>query len=272
MAAAPLRSRDDVVGVFVLLSLKPGHFKLDDVGLLAEIGSQIGVAVENARLFERVQAAAIVEERERIAKELHDGLAQVLGYVIIKSQATRQILSKIAVANDYLVELENVAHDLYTDTREDILGLRTAISGDQDMVSALRDYLARFSQMYGIRATFEVGDQVIPRLSPQTELQVIRIVQEALSNIRKHAKATHALVKVAKSESEVTLVIEDNGKGFDVNTLEQDDSSKFGIRTIKERAESIYSRLDIESNPQHGTRVTLSIPLNLSEPSTEEGE
>lgn len=271
VAAVPLKSRSDIVGVFALLSLKPDHFTLNEVGLLTEIGTQIGVAIENACLSETVQATAIVEERERIAKELHDGLAQVLGYVITKSQATRQILHKMAVATDYLVELENAAQDLYTDTREDILGLRTAISGDREMVSMVRDYLTRFSQMYGIRTTLEVGDQVIPRMSPKVELQAICIMQEALSNTRKHAEATRALVRVEASENEVTLVIEDDGKGFDINKLKQNDYSKFGLWTIRERAESIHSRLDIESKPEHGTKVTLSIPLNLPRPSAEGG-
>ncbi len=272
MAVVPLKSRGGIVGVFGLLSLKPDHFKFNEISLLTNIGNQIGVGIENARLYEKVQGAAIVEERERIAKELHDGLAQVLGYVITKSQATRQILHKMAVATDYLVELENVAQDVYTDTREDILGLRTTISGDRDMVSALREYLTRFSQMHGIRTTLEVGDQIIPRLSPHVEMQAIRIMQEVLSNIRKHAEATHVLVKVATSDNEVTLRIEDDGKGFDIDELGPSDYSKFGIRTIKERAESVHSRLNIESKPEHGTKVTLSIPLNLPPPSAQRGE
>jgi signal transduction histidine kinase len=263
LAVVPLKSRSGILGVLVLLGLEPDHFKSNEASFLANIGSQIAVGIENARLYERVQGLVITEERERIAKELHDGLAQVLGYVITKSEATRQILSKMAVATDYLAELENVARDVYTDTREDILGLRTAVSGDRDLVSALREYLSRFSQMHNIRTSLEVGDQAVPHMSPQVELQAIRIVQEALSNIRKHAQASCALVKVAISENEVTLVVEDDGKGFDVDELEQSDSSKFGIRTIKERAQSIHSRLDIESDPGHGTKVTLSIPLNL---------
>lgn len=263
LAAVPLKSRSGIVGVFVLLSLNTHHFKLNQVDFLANIGSQIAVAIENARLYEKVQGVVIVEERERIAKELHDGLAQILGYVITKSEATRQILSKMAVASEYLVELENVAHDIYTDTREDILGLRTAVSGDRDMVSALREYLTRFSQMHGIKTELEVGDPNIPHLSPQVELQAIRIVQEALSNIRKHAESSRALVKLSTSENEVALIIEDDGKGFNIDEIENTGYSKFGIRTIKERAESIHSSLGIESSPGHGTKITLSIPLNL---------
>jgi len=272
LALVPIKSKNGNMGVLGLLSLKPEHFKLNEARLFNSISNLIAVAVENARRYEKVQAMAVAEERDRISKELHDGLAQVLGFVITKSQATRQILRKMAVANDYLVELENVAQEVYTDTREDILGLRTAISGDRDMISSLRGYLKRYSQMYGIKATLEVGDQIVPSLSPQVELQAIRIMQEALSNIRKHAEATHALVRVTANLNEVTLIIEDDGKGFDTRTLGQNDFSKFGIRTSRERAESIHSRLDIESIPEHGTKVTLSIPLNFPQSSAERGE
>lgn len=261
LAIVPLKSRIGNVGVFSLASCKPHHFKTKDLSLLANVAGQMAVAIENVRLHENLQGAVVAEERERIAKELHDGLAQVLGYVITKSQATRQILSKMAVANDYLVELEDVAQNVYTDTREDILGLRTAVSADRDLVSVLREFLVRFNQMHGIRTTLEAGDQPLPGLSPQVQLQAIRIVQEALSNVRKHAQATLALVKVVVIENELILTVEDDGKGFDIGELDRSSPSKFGIRTIKERAESIRARLDIDSQPGHGTRVTLIIPV-----------
>lgn len=272
LALIPIKSKHATMGVFELFSFKPNLFKFSEINLFAHISNLIAVAIENARRYEKVQAMAVAEERERISKELHDGLAQVLGFVITRSQATRKILRKIAVANDYLVELENVAQDIYTDTREDILGLRIAYSGDRDMVSALREYLKHFSQMHGIKSTFEVGDQIIPDLSPHVELQAIRIIQEALSNIRKHAEATQVFVKVTASANEVILSIQDDGKGFDVSQIEQNDFSKFGIRTSRERAESIHSKLDIESSPEHGTKVTLSIPLNLPLSSAEKSE
>lgn len=266
LAMVPLRSRSDIVGVVGLFSLNADHFKSDEINLLTNIGSQIAGAIENARLYEKVQAVAVLEERERISKELHDGLAQVIGYVITKSQATRQLLRKIEVANDYLVELENVAQEVYTDTREAILGLRTASSGDRTLVSAVREYMSRFTQMHGIKTTLEVGDRIIPSLSPQVELQAIRIVQEALSNVRKHAEATRATVRMTSEDHVVKIIVEDDGKGFDLYKLGDSDVSKFGLRTIKERAESIRSQLGIESSAGSGTKVTLTIPLAVRPP------
>jgi signal transduction histidine kinase len=267
----PIKSASGPVGIVCLFSKKAERFKKKDANLLLKVGNRIALAVEKARLYEKVQALAVLEERERISSELHDGLAQVLGYVITKSQATRQLLRKITDANDYLVELEDVAQDLYTDTREAILGLRTAASGDRGMVSALKEYAARFNQMHGIKTELTTGEHAIPSLSPQVELQAIRITQEALSNARKHAEATRATIKMNARDDEVTIIVEDDGRGFDLEAT-KDDWTKFGLRNMRERAKSIHSNLNIESTLEKGTRVTLSIPLTFSQPALKEGE
>lgn len=267
LAFIPLKSSRGTSGIVCLFSRNLDHFEPGEAKLLINVGNQIGIAIEKARLYEKVQAVAVLEERERISSELHDGLAQVLGYVITKSQATRQLLRKLITANEYLVELENVAQEVYTDTREAILGLRTAVSGNRSMVSALREYASRFNQMHNIRTEISVGDRIIPSLPPQIELQVIRIVQEALSNIRKHAEATRAMIKVAATDDDVTVTVEDDGKGFNVYAKNEGDWTKFGLRNMKDRAESIHANLSIKSRPEYGTTITLRIPSASSQES-----
>ena len=271
LAIVPLKSMNGSIGVACLLSQKTNQFKSEDSKLLLNVGNQIALSIEKARLYEKVQAVAVLEERERISSELHDGLAQVLGYVITKSQATRELLQKMATAKDHLVELENVAQDVYTDTREAILGLRTAISGDRSMVSALREYSERFNQMHNIKTEFSISDRTIPSLSPQIELQVIRIVQEALSNVRKHAGATCAKVRIVAGDNEVTIMVEDDGRGFDVESS-KGDWTKFGLRNMKERADSVHGTLNIESTPGNGTKLILSLPLTFSQVIVKEGK
>jgi signal transduction histidine kinase len=139
------------------------------------------------------------------------------------------------------------------------------------MVSALREYAIRFSQMHDIKTELTVGDRRILSLSPRVELQAIRIVQEALSNVRKHAQAKHVMIKVAAGQDEVTIVVQDDGKGFDVDRAGSGDWTKYGLRNMKERADSIHSSLSLESGPEKGTEVTLSIPLTFSEPAVKEG-
>jgi signal transduction histidine kinase len=272
LAIIPLSASTENIGVICLFSLKRDYFKTNEADFLLKIGNRIAMAIEKARLYEKVRAVAIQEERERISKELHDGLAQVLGFVITKSQATRQLLRNVAMATEYLVELENVAQEVYTDTRETILGLRTAIIGNTSMTSALREHVVRFNQMHGIKTDLIIGDHIIPSLSPQIELQAIRIVQEALSNVRKHAKATHATVAVTTGESEVNITVEDDGTGFDVDKVEKIASTKLGLRNMKERADSIHSHLFVESKPENGTRVTLRIPLKSSQAVNDEDD
>lgn len=272
LAVVPLKSSSGTIGVVCLFSLDPGHFKLNESNLFLNIGNRIAMAIEKARLYQKVQAIAVLEERERISAELHDGLAQVLSYVITKSQATRQLLEKITEANDYLGEIENVAQELYTDTREVIVGLRTAISGDRSLISALNDYVARFNQMHNIKTELIIDDHAVPSLSPQVELQAIRVVQEALSNARKHSEATRATIKVEAGDNEITITIKDNGKGFDTTKADIVDWTKFGLRNMKERADSIHGSLLLESNPQKGTEVILKIPLTSFRITTEGGD
>lgn len=272
LVVVPLKSSSGTIGVVCLFSPHSHHFKLSESNLLLSIGNRIAMAVEKARLYEKVQAVAVLEERERISAELHDGLAQVLSYVITKSQATRQLLDRITEANDYLGEIENVAQELYTDTREVIVGLRTAISGDRSLISALSDYVARFGQMHNIKTELIIDDHAIPSLSPQVELQAIRIVQEALSNARKHSEATHATVKVAAGDNELTITVKDNGKGFDTTKTDKVDWTKFGLRNMKERAERINGSLLLESDLHKGTKVILKIPLASFQISTETGD
>jgi len=263
VAIVPLKLRNSTLGVVCLLSPNANHFNRDDASLLLRMGNRIAVAIDRARRYEKAYAVAMIEERERISMELHDGMGQILGHVITQSQATRQLLRNMTVATDYLAEIENVAQEVYTDTREMILGLKSGPSGDKSMVTALREYVTRYEQVHGIRVELKVGERLIPSLSLQIELQALRVVQEALSNIRKHAEATRAYVSVTAADDSVTIVVEDDGKGFDVDEVAKRHGTQFGLRSMKDRADSINASLAIESQPQHGTKVTMCLPLYL---------
>ena len=263
IAVIPLQTRGRTVGAACLLSAHHDHFKPSQTQLLRNVGNRIAVAIDNACLYEKVQAVVVLEERTRISAELHDGLAQLLGYVITKSQATRQLLTKMAVATEYLAEIENAAQEVYTDTREAILGLSTAIRGDTNMVVALREYVARFNQMQGVNVEVIAPDSSIPSLPPQVELQAIRITQEALSNVRKHAEAARATIKVTAGDDAVSIAVVDDGKGFDIDEVENRGGLGFGLRNMKWRAASIGADLLVDSKPNEGTTVILCIPLTF---------
>ncbi len=263
LVSVPLKSKNAVIGVINLATLSRRRFTAEDMQLLANIGNQIAVAIENARLHEQVQDMAALEERERIAREMHDSLAQVLSYVNTKTQAARQLLAtgQEAQAETHLKELEDIAQDAYDDVREVILGLRSTDSLQKGIVSTLKEYIFRFSQLSNIKTELEIGDGRPPVLPTTIELQVIRIIQESLTNVRKHARANHAWVRVTTKGEQAEIVIEDDGRGFDSTRIRRGDWPQFGLQTMKERAESVRGTLDIRSAPGKGTKVTLRVPL-----------
>ncbi len=263
MVGVPLKSKHAVIGVINLATLSRRRFTHEDIQLLTNIGNQIAVAIENARLHEKVQGVAALEERERIAREMHDSLAQVLSYVNTKTQAIRQLLStgQQAQAEAYLKELETVAQDTYVDVREAILGLRSTNSLQKGMASTLKEYIFRFSQLSNIKAELEMGNGGVSSLPTTTEFQLIRIIQEALTNVRKHARAHHAWVRILANGDQVNITIEDDGRGFNTSKIRRGEWPQFGLQTMKERAESVGGTLDITSTPGKGTVVKLMVPL-----------
>jgi nitrate/nitrite-specific signal transduction histidine kinase len=264
LVSAPLTSGNSTIGVVVVFGVSPGHFNQEDLDLLINMGYQISMAIENAHLHEQVQLLSTLGERERIAREMHDGIAQVLSYVGTKSQAARQFIStgQLENAKDQLFQLEDVAQDLYADIREAILGLRSTISAEGDVTSALKDYISKFNQMSNIRADLEITDNSILSLPITSQIQITHIIQEALSNVRKHAKASHAHVNISTIENRLEITVGDDGKGFDVLNVQHDGWPHFGLQTMKERAASIGGILNIRSTSSEGTNMVLTIPIN----------
>jgi signal transduction histidine kinase len=265
LASVPLKSKKAVIGVINIISSKPERFASDDIQLLLNIGNQISVAIENAKLHEKVQSIAVLEERERIAREMHDGLAQVLSYVSTKTQAATQLITKEQgkQAKKHLEELEDVAQEMYIDVRETILGLRSTDTLNKGLIPSLEEYIVHFRRLSNINVKLELSNGYYPTLPLTTELQVMRIIQEALTNVRKHAKTKHARVHMASEHDIDIILIEDDGVGFDTSNVPKSRFPKFGVQTMKERAISINGSLGIKSTPGKGTTVILSIPQTL---------
>lgn len=262
LVGVPLKSKNSIIGVIILATLSRKSFTTDDTRLLVNIGNQMAVAIENARLHEKVQGMAALEERERIAREMHDGIAQVLSYVNTKTQAARQVLAtgQQAEAEAYLKELEEVARDAYADVREAILGLRSTDLLQKGIMPTLKEYMFRFSQQSNIKTKLEVNNGAAQSLPAATELQIIRIIQESLTNVRKHAQARNAWVRISTRDGNTVITIEDDGQGFDPTAMRRQDGPHFGLQTMRERSESIGASLEIASAPGKGTKVALTVP------------
>lgn len=217
-----------------------------------------------AELMQQRQSLAILEERERIAREMHDGLAQVLGYVNTKAQAVRRFLAvnKIDEAQAHLLQLEEAARAVYADVREAILGLRTTVAQGQDLTGTLTDYIRHFEMQSGIPTTLVIAEQAdLCKLTPMVEVQTIRIIQEALTNIRRHANAQQATVTMQQRNGHALITIEDDGCGFAPNQSHHSDRPRFGLQTMRERAEGVGGALTIHSMPGSGTRICVTLPM-----------
>jgi len=263
-ASVPLKSKDRVLGVITMVSKGRRPFIPQEVNILTAIGQQIGIAIENARLNEQLQSIAALEERDRIGRELHDGLAQVLGYMHLKSKAVEGLLSsgQMAQAQAELHEIQEVAREAYGDVRESILGLRTTITPSAGLIPTLTEYLHKFSRQSGISARLVMGDDAKMEFAPAAEIQLLRIIQEALTNIRKHSQASRAWVRFEADAEGAVITVEDDGRGFDPSRIGQDGQEHFGLQTMRERAESVGGVVQISTQPGQGTRLTVQLPLS----------
>lgn len=205
---------------------------------------------------------AIMEERERIAREMHDNFGQLLGYINTKAQAAQLMCEEgnPERARTQIAQLSDATREMYGDVRDAILGLRSTAFLDEGLVAALDLYTRQFAEQTGILTAFEAGpDARRIAWAPEVEVQVFRVVQEALANVRKHAAAARAQVLVTSADGVTEISVEDRGVGFDAGAAEQD-TSRFGLRTMRERAEAIGAQFSLSSAYGAGTRVALRLP------------
>ncbi len=266
--AALLRRGSATVGSLAVGSGLARTYGIGDVETLGSLASQASLAIENATLQARLRELAVVEERERIAREMHDGLAQVLGYVNMKSQAADELLAagRTADARTQLGELAAAARSVYVDVREAILGLRSPIRDGEDLVPALEAYAARFADAAKIAVTVEADPSsrgIV--LAPAVQANVFRIVQESLTNVRKHAGAGRVLVDVHRDDESLVARIADDGRGMSNGGEPRDGSGdpwpRFGIAAMQERANAIGATITWHERAGGGTEVVVSVPL-----------
>lgn len=238
-------------------------FTVDDEESLVRFATTAAIAIDNAYLHRRLNSLAVSEERLRIAHEMHDGLAQVLAYVNTKAQVVREHLKKDRTeeATKHLDQLAAAAREIYADVRESIIGLRSAATPGNTMADSLRDYVGTWEAQSGIVCRLHLESDM--RLPTGAELQVLRIVQEALANVRKHSKAQHADVRVEQVDSRIRITVEDDGVGFTPTELGRSEFPRFGLSTMRERAESVGGLFQLDSTPGTGTRVIIEVPAQI---------
>jgi len=262
LVAVPIVCKSPFVGNLYLAEKEGGAtFTDDDEESLARFAVQAAIAIDNAHLHQQVADLAVAQERLRIAHEVHDGIAQVLGYVNTKVQAANAYLSqgKTDEAGSQMNELALAARDAYADLRESLVNLRTLPSAERTVSSVLEEYLDRWKAASGISTQLRIDPEL--RIPPGIELQLIRIVQEALTNVRRHARATAAKVDIRRRDGQVVGVVSDDGVGFNPEARPRSDFPRFGLSTMRERAESVGGTLRVSSVPGEGTTVAFELPV-----------
>ncbi len=264
--AIPLLRGARTVGVLAVAAREPEALAgALERRLLEGIGEQVAIAIENARLHERVLDAAVLEERERISRELHDGLAQVLGYINTQTLAIRKLLDsgRVEAAGKSLASMEEASRHVNDDVREAILGLRA--TPREGLAANLRAYVRDYGLLGGAALRLEAAPQAETlRLPASTELQLVRIVQEALHNVRKHAAASSAFVSLRVEGEQLSIDVTDDGRGFDPEHPVPSNWPRFGLQTMQERAKAIGGRFEIRSRPGEGTTVGVRVALDGS--------
>ena len=233
----------------------------DEIGQLSHA---FNVMAERLREHEmRLKGLAALEERGRIAQELHDSLAQEIALLHLKIIEADQALSGDGVlkAREILVEMRKIADGAYEDVRQAIFGLRTMVSKSLGLIPSLTEYLHDFSELRKIPVEFKADGLELIRFSPQVEIQLIRIIHEALTNVFKHAETKRCAVKFDHDAKFAKITVEDDGKGFLVDDV-VGKGLHFGLQTMRERAEGVGGMLTVESTPGGGTKVIVHLPLD----------
>ncbi len=265
----PINAYGDIVGTLSIRLPLSQPVSDPDIDLLKSVTDQIGLAIKNAQLCQLNQEATLAE-RERIARELHDNMGQLLGYVNTKAMAVRLFIEngELDNAKKNLSQLEEAAQGLSVDVRKAILDLKTSGSGHLSghLTDTLENYITQFNRLSNLYVTYNICEKVDEiELNTETKLQILRIVQEALSNIRKHANATQVTVSINCEEGAFSLEIVDNGCGFELDTVENADFPRFGLSSMRERAASIGGKFRLDTSPGMGTTVSVLRPIGENE-------
>jgi signal transduction histidine kinase len=265
---APLMTGTRTEGAAIVYrSVEAGGFRPVHVDLLSTLATAAALAVRNAQLYARSEDAAITEERTRIAREIHDGLAQDLSYLVLKIRAAQKLLSqgKDRELNKELKDISDQLRRDMRDVRHIIFALRPLDIETLGFLPALKKFVKEFGQANEIEMQFTIqGDA--DRLSPKLETALFRLTQEALNNVRKHARAKHVWIELDLDLAErkaAALAVRDDGGGFHVTEALAAARARgsVGLVQMRERAERAGGTFALESRPGEGTRIQARLPI-----------
>jgi len=277
--SVPLRAKDNVLGVLNVASTMARHFTKDDMYLLGSIGDQLGIAIEQAKLYKRLNDARKryqtllrqmitiqEEERKRIARELHDETSQQLTALALNLQALTEMMEmgnvKDTEIKAMLKRIHNIVVQAHAEVSRLIRELRPTLLDTLGLPAAIRNLAETNLASRGINVTTEFKGMEQRRLSAEAELTLFRVAQEAMSNVVRHSEAKKAIVRLECNSNECILCIEDDGKGFNVSEIThiEKDGRGAGLFGIRERVGAVGGQAYVESQPGKGAKAIAKVP------------
>lgn len=261
-ASIPLYARDKRLGVLNVASVDWRELSAEDLRLLYIVGDFLGVALERSLIFMRCAEVGAVEERNRLAREIHDTVAQGLTAISLQLETADALLESgqnLEQVGQVIKQAINLTRANLNEVRRSVLDLRAAPLEGKSMVEALKDLVQTYAEQWELPIEFDLSYAIHP-LPIRLEIGLYRIVQEALTNIHRHAEASLVQGQLVTMPNMVRLVIEDNGKGFDVSQVVTN-KGRYGLVGMNERVRLLGGYLKLHSSPKAGTQIEIEIPL-----------
>lgn len=261
----PVTVRGRVYGNLYLTEKRGGpEFSEADERAVVTLAAQAGVAIENARLFAEAEERLALEERTRLARELHDSVSQALFAMTLETGAAQQVLERAGanpeLLSNRLARLRELTEGALAEMRALIFALRPEAIQEEGLVAAVHKHAKGIAAREDLNIAVEAPEDRLP-LPPDIDEQLYRLTQEALSNVAKHAEATHVWIRIGATETEprqLVLEVEDNGVGFDPLISRP---GHLGLLSMTQRAEALSGRLDVHSSPGRGTVIRAVVPV-----------
>ena len=254
----PLIARGRVIGNLSLEHDQAGFYDAHHAEVVLALADQVAVALENARLFTEAQGKAVLEERQRLARDLHDSVTQSLYSLTLLAEAGRRLIKADALqAEHYLSDMGEIAQQSLKEMRLLVYQLRPLALEHEGLIGALQARLDSVEKRAGVEARFLIEGS-LGSLPPALEEGLFRVAQEALNNALKHAAARSVVVRLRGNDHSVTLEVADDGRGSAL--LNHAPTGGLGVTSMQERAAQLGGRILIDSAPGQGTRVTVEVP------------
>ena len=263
--AVPVKLGNQVIGVLDIESTEVDAFGEADLYTAQTLADQLAVAIENARLYDETRQMAVMEERNRMAREIHDTLAQGFSGIILQLEAAEQALgSDLPGLQRHLNQARNLARKSLAEARRSVWNLRPQALEQKPLAEAIKQEAEKFSQSTKVKVKFNISGEKRD-LPPEVEAGILRIFQESMTNVRKHAQATEVEVNLVFNDASAELSVRDNGVGFEPKVAGSEDTGKkkgdtFGLISMRERARGLGGTFEVQSQKGEGTLVKIVIP------------